>query len=149
MNVSSLYIMLPASIFGAMRMSAFPRNRRIHALDLRRLLVHRDVEIQWTVHPASDDLPAVCHLGEGGGIHGRRHLRIHILDGGKNRDLGLLHLDRPRQDDSVLDNVAFLIQVWCDVDRGVANNDPARIGRRCDEHAVAEQAIRSQVALPL
>jgi hypothetical protein len=85
MNVSSLYgldIRRDEDV-------GLPRNRRIHALDLRRLLVHRDVEIQWTVHPASDDLPAVCHLGEGGGIHGRRHLRIHILDGGKNRDLGL------------------------------------------------------------
>ena len=63
MNVSSLYIMLPASMLGAMRISA-GCDRRLHAFDPRRLLVDGNVEIERTIDDAADDLPTIGHLGE-------------------------------------------------------------------------------------
>ncbi len=149
MNANSLYIMLPASILGAMRMSAFPATGELHALHPRRLLVHRNVEIQRSVDDRADDLLAIRHFGERGRVHGRRHLRIHRLDGREDRDLGLCDPQRPRQDDGVLDDVTLLIDIGSDIHRGVADDDATGIGRRCDEKAVAQKTVCSQPALLL
>ncbi len=57
MNANSLYIMLPASILGAMRMSAFPTTWRFQHPSPGCLLVDRDVKIQRSVDDGADDLP--------------------------------------------------------------------------------------------
>ena len=126
-----------------------PGDRRFHALDPRRLLVHRNVEIQRTIDDAADDLPAIRHLGERGRINGRGHLRIHRLDGCEDRNLGLRDSQRPCQDDRVLDDVTLLIQIGSDIYCGVADDDATGIGRRCEDKAVAQKAVRSQAVLAL
>ena len=117
----------------------FAGNRCLHAFDSRRFLVDSDVEIEWTIDNAADDLPTIGHLGEHSCVDRRLHLGIDCLDRGKDRHLGLGNAYRSRQDDCVLNNVALLIEIWSDVHRDIADDDWSRIGRGCDEHAVAQQ----------
>ena len=124
-------------------------DRRLHAFDPRRLLVDGNVEIERTIDDAADDLPAVGHLGERSRVESGLHLGIDRLDCGKDRHLGLGNAYCPRQDDRVLNNVALLIEIRRDVHRGIADDDGTRIGRSCDEHAVAQQPARPQPILAL
>ena len=111
MNDSSLYIMLPASMSGAIRMSAWPATGDFDPLDPRRLRVDGDVEIERPIDDAARDLITVGHLCQRRGLHRRWHLRPYHLDRREDRHLRRIDPDGAGEDDRVLDDVLLLIDV--------------------------------------
>ena len=76
-----------------------------------------------------------------------RHLRVHRLDRGEDRDLRPLHAERHRQVDGVLADVHLVLERRRDVDRRVGDDQHLVIGRHVHEEDVADAAARAQARL--
>lgn len=80
MKESSLYIMLPASISGAIKMSAAPATGEITPFGSCRLRIHGDIEVERPIDDSADYLPPIGHLGQRRGLHCGGHFGPHRFD---------------------------------------------------------------------
>ena len=120
---------------------------RLDALHPGGLLADRVVEGQRPVEQAALDLAAVGHLAQARRVDRRRHLGRDRLDGGENRDLRPLHVERDREVDRVLADVGLVFQRRRDVDRRVGHDQDLVIGRHVHDEDVADAPADAQAGL--
>ena len=77
----------------------------------------------------------------------RRHLGRDRLDGGENRDLRPLHVERDREIDRVLADVDLVLQRRRDVDRRVGDDQDLVVGRHVHDEDVADAPADAQAGL--
>ena len=83
--------------------------------------------------------PPVRHLGQDRPVERGRHFGPHCFHRRQHGHFRQLDAERAREADRVLADVALLIGVRCDVQRDVAEDEAARIGRHRHHRAVADQ----------
>ena len=106
--------------------------------------IHCGIEIERPVNDATDDLPSIGHFGQNRAVERGRHFGLHHLDGGKYGYLRQIDAECARKTDCVLADVALLVGVGRDIQRDVADDKAARIGRHRHHHAVADQPSGAQ-----
>ena len=126
-------------MFGTISTSARPGDRRCDMLDPRRLGIDRGVEVERPIDDTADDLAAIRHLREDGPIERGGHFRAHHLHRRQHGNFRQVDAERAGEADRVLADVALLIGIGRDIQRDVAEDEAARIGRHRHHRAVADQ----------
>ena len=131
-------------MFGTIKTSARPATGDEICLIRAASRVHRGIEIERPVDDAADDLPAIGHLGQNCAVERGRHFGLHHLDRGQHGYFRQVDAECARETDRVLADVALLVGVGRDIQRDVADDEAARIGRHRHHHAVADQSPGAQ-----
>ena len=143
---SCLASMLPLSRSGTTRMSAAPATVGDDALGARGGGRDGVVERERPVDDGAFDLAAVGHLAQRRRVQRGGHVRVDGLDRREDGDPRPRDAERVREVDRVAHDVGLVLQRRRDVDRGVGDDERARIGRRLHQEAVAHAASGAQRA---
>jgi hypothetical protein len=141
---SCLASMLPDSMSGTSRMSAWPATADLMPLVRAATTRNGVVEGQRAVEQAAGDLAAVGHLAQRGGVERGLHLELTVSTAARIATLGSAMLQHVRQVDGVLHDVDLGFEVGRDVDRGVGDEQQARVGRHVHQEDVADAARGAQ-----